>query len=57
MVDKERLGEERSGVIASIFWDSWTGIAAATDLENGLQLRAIGVRMASSEHLHDETSE
>ena len=56
VVDQEGLRQKGSGIVASIVWDGWTGIATTTDLEDGLQLSAVGMRVASSEHLHDEAA-
>jgi hypothetical protein len=36
VVDEEGVRQERSRIIASVVWNSRTGITTATDLENGL---------------------
>lgn len=57
MINEECLSQECSRIIAGILWNSWAGITTAADLEDGLQLGAVGMRMASGEHLHNETAE
>lgn len=57
VIDEEGLGQERAGVGAGILRDRWAGVTTSADLENGLKLGAVGMRMASSKHLNDETAE
>ena len=57
MVDEEGLRQECSSIVASVVRNCRAGIATATNLEDGLELSAVGMRVAASKHLYYEAAE
>lgn len=57
VIDEEGLGQEGSGVVAGVVGNGRAGIATATDLEDGLQLSAVRMRVTSSKHLDYQAAE